>query len=292
MYWKISPVAFFLCGCQLTISDDPGSSASAVSAQIGTLKQYEITMAAEWRKEDRILQFISRGEYSCGYPDSPEVREIVDVKKKTKQIEDRYNLIKGSIDVINDYAKALKSTQDGVKKHEKDIKILAASVKLFSRLPGAPNADALVAAGQAIALSANAAAASISIATLANVMQEPLESSAIAIKAWYPAQNDAAGRLFNQWDSCALEKLYYIRDVSNGLIKGDYESYISRATGTELDVAFQQYLEKREKFRRPGAIDKKLEAMLEQNRQLIESGSFEAANRLADLIVTLDENLQ
>lgn len=99
-------------------------------------------------------------------------------------------------------------------------------------------------------------------------MREPLEKAIDHIRSEFPSITAAEQTAFELWDSCARERLVYIRDVSLGRVK-PYVPLSAQSSGIELSAAYVQYLEKRRLYRTLPRILEPLGKIKDENDALI-----------------------
>lgn len=287
-----------LCGCVGTDLSKliPGSLASLQGA-LQTTADREATLIAELQLENDTLNFMSRGTYACGDPNDTQQRAFLGAKDPAQFVKQQKvdAAWQKSIQFLAAYLKALNSIVDANKQEQDDIGNLAGIASdVATNVPGFPAGTAAAATTFEKVISTGVLyhnALQMQIA--AQKMQAPLEAAASNVKKFYPVFAGNEHVAFVKWDSCAREKLRFIRDNPLGRVP-NYPPVFATETGTRLDDAYVAYATKRGQLRGIPPIAALLTSILDENKKLadptksltledIATSSHNAASILSDL---------
>lgn len=272
-------VAFALTGCAgLDPSKLIPSAVSNFQTAIGNVTAMEEKLVAAWQVENRSLLYLTSTRtgraYSCGDPNSPLYKKLVNENPSTLATQQQVNKYwTQSLNYLTAYIKLLTAISTAAKNDATTIQqIVSIGKSAASVIPSMP-------AGAATALSAlGAVATDISnlyavekISAAAQQAQAPLSLAVKYLNKYYPAFLENEQVLFQAWDECANEKLVFIRDQPLGLVKGYPGQYFRIADGVTLDNAYEAYQAQRQTFILQGAsksITDSLNQILAQNAGL------------------------
>lgn len=275
--FAIIPFASLLVGCG---SFDPAAYLKGLSAPqfitgIGTVSKREQDLIAAYQLENASLGYLSRGTYSCGDPKSTlairlKTRDPVKIVKDDK-IDKHWTNAKT---VVENYVEALTNiVNDNTKTQDSFTKASQASVAL-KYIPGVPPGSDV--ALTAIIKLAGDVAVLVSLGELKQKAKdaEPALKAAIAsLKRYYPDFEANERAAFRAWDSCALEKLAFIRDQPFSLVKyyeptAREKQFFYPSDATKLDAAFLAYLEQRKTFKDNPALLSLLDKIILENQKI------------------------
>jgi hypothetical protein len=262
-----------LCGCvNADLSKLVPGSLTLLQASLQTTADREATLISELQLANDTLDFMSAGRYGCGDPQDSKQRRLLNAKDPAQFVkEEAVNKAwQKSLKFLEAYLKALNSIVDANKQEQGDIASLGSiAAEVAKNVPGFPagTATAAVAFQKVISTSVlyfNA----VQLQEAARLMEAPLEAAVANVTKFYPVYLGNEHVAFSKWDSCAREKLRFIRDNPTGKMLPGYPPLFSADSGTRLDEAYAAYVAKRNSLRATPQIAKLAKAVLDENRKL------------------------
>jgi hypothetical protein len=268
----LASLSALLCGCVGTDLSKlvPGSLASFQGA-LQTTADREATLISELQLENDTLNFMSRGTYACGDPDDIQQHTYLNAKDPAQFVKQQKvdNAWQKSLQFLAAYLKALNAIVDANKQEQDAIGSLSSIASdVSTNVPGFPAGTAAAGAAFQKVISTGLLyynAAQMQMA--AQKMEAPLEAAVANVKKLYPVFVGDEHRAFVKWDSCAREKLRFIRDNPVGRVPG-YSPLFATDTGTRLDDAYVAYITKRNQLRSIPPIVTLLKGILDENKKL------------------------
>lgn len=277
-------------GLSACTSELAGSAASqSFFTGVNQMKVSETALITAFQEEDSKLRYLSAGTYSCGDPRSDTIRGLVSIRDPNAHIEERLKRDKAwvaSVSVIVDYQKYLQEISDKNKATVETIdKLKEASSKASEFIPALSPLSSLVAPMAAVLGNASKAASWQEVRVVAYSMHGPLVKATDYIEKALPGVSSNERLAYNLWDACAREKLILIRDAPLGRVKGfNHPILFSEASGIELERAYDEYLQRRKALRQSRDITKLVDAIIEENRELMTSSNRAAIINLVRTI--------
>jgi hypothetical protein len=274
----------------------PGSLTQLQGA-LQTTSDRETTLITELQSENDELNFISRGSYACGdiadkvqnsYLNAKDPAQFVKQQKVDNAWQKSLTFIAAYLKTLNDVVATNKNEQDEIQ----SLGSIGADVA--KNVPGFPAGTAAAAAAfQKIASSSLLYYNAIQMQIAAQKIEPALEAALANVKKLYPVFVGNEHLAFVKWDSCAREKLRFIRDDPKGQVPG-YPSLFALDTGARLDDAYLAYVTKRNQLRSIPPIAALLKSVVDENKKLadptktltladIATSSANAAAFLSDL---------
>jgi hypothetical protein len=265
-------MSFALSGCSgLDPTKLLPTSATQLQTALGQTSSLEQQLIAELQIENDALSYMSRGEYSCGDPRDPIQKAFLRTKDPAQFVkQEKVNQAwQSSIVFIAAYVKELNRIVGQNKAELENITNLTTIAAFVgSNVPGFPAGTAAAATAFQKAMTDAVNFGSVqALQSAALRMERPLEAAVNEIKKYYPVFKGNEAIAFSKWDSCAREKLRFIRDNPMGLIP-KYPHYFATAAGTDLDAAYTTYRAKREQFRSVPPVADILKKILDENKKL------------------------
>jgi hypothetical protein len=274
----------------------PGSLTQLQGA-LQTTSDREATLITELQSENDELNFISRGSYACGdiadklqtsYLNAKDPAQFVKQQKVDDAWQKSLTFIEAYLKALNDIVAANKNEQDEIQ----SLGSIGADVA--KNVPGFPAGTAAAAAAfQKVASSILLYGNAIQMQMAAQKIEPALEAALANVKKLYPVFVGNEHLAFAKWDSCAREKLRFIRDDPKGQVQG-YPPLFAIETGSRLDDAYVAYVTKRNQLRSIPPITALLKNVVDENKKLadptktltladIATSSTNAAAFLSDL---------
>jgi hypothetical protein len=273
---------FFFTGCSSAI--DGATKATTASSNLRAALGADIDLERALLRDTAIksgqLAFVSMGKYICGDPRDPynrmatayewtkAQRDAANEKWRLKKekIEETLRAQYAALDVIMKYGDALAATVKGFEDREKTIGKLATAIESYEKYATGEVGLAVRTLKNVLALiqTAQGAAHRAEIVTIALKMEKPLEDAqaAFARSGALKVMTKDETLAFNVWDSCARERIFFLRDFDPRLVPGRAREdkpppppYLAMRLAGErssptLDFAseYKLYLEEREAF--------------------------------------------
>ncbi|WP_342738368.1 hypothetical protein [Bradyrhizobium sp. B117] len=248
----------------------PGS-VSQLQAAFQTTAEREATLITQLQLENDTLDFMSAGSYSCGDPNDMQQRRLLSAKDPAQFVKEEKvsEAWQKSLIFLAAYLKTLNSIADANKQAQEDIASLTSIAKdVANNVPGFPTGTAAAASAfQAVISSAVLNFNAVKMQQAAQRMEAPLEAAVANVKKFYPVFVGNEHAAFVKWDSCAQEKLRFIRDNPLSKVRG-YPPLFAIDSGTRLDEAYAAYAAKRNQLRGTPPIADLAKAVLAENRKL------------------------
>lgn len=292
----IAPL-IFLSGCaglaeQLTNSQ---TASDRLRSQLGADIDLQGALRRNIARKNAELEFISYGTYSCG-PDSADYKKVTvytDItpkiareqavviaavkKKKLEYLRNKY----ADFETIVAYGEALSAL---TKARDERVKAYANPKKLIAAYQGfVPSEFALVlkVMNDAVGLAqiGDQYAFQVAVIKTAAFAEEPLKKARekVLSKALLKDLTDDEAQAFKEWESCALDRLFFYREYNPSMPpsylerKGLIENTAGETRSPTLLFAaeYKSYLDEREAFvaRRSDYVGL-LDAIIEQNAAL------------------------
>jgi hypothetical protein len=265
-------ISSLLGGCVGTdISKLVPGSLSQLQGALQTTSDRETTLISELQSESDELNFISRGSYACGditdklqssYLRAKDPAQFVKQQKVDAAWQKSLTFIAAYLKALNDVVAVNKTEQD-------EIQSLASiGADVAKNVPGFPAGTAAAATtfqkvASTVALYGNA----LKMQEAAQNIEPALEAALANVKKLYPVFAGNEHEAFVKWDSCAREKLRFIRDDPMGQVKG-YPPLFAVDTGSRLDDAYVVYVTKRNQLRSVPPITSLLKNIVDENKKL------------------------
>jgi hypothetical protein len=283
------------CGTVFDPSKLVGASAQTLTSGLTSQLDRERALVTELQSEDETLRFLSKGRYSCDDP--IQIASLLDndttnFVSKIK-IDKRFSKAQMFVD---GYLKALNAI---VAQNKDELEIADAisgiSGSIASLAPNGAAAKAAIGPLTAIIKDGITDANVLQMKKVAYDMEPTLEAAISVIKKLYPAYFAAESDLYRRWNSCALEKLRYLRDEPNGEV-AQYEKYkyiFGKNGGVELDAAYNNYITKRVGLSASPLKDVVFDAVITENKKLITGDlSVQSVDASLKQLVTLRTDFQ
>jgi hypothetical protein len=265
-------LAGHLCGCvNADLSKLVPASIGQLQASLQSSAEREATLISALQLENDTLEFMSAGSYSCGDSQDKKLQRFLRAKDPAQFVKEE-NVNKAwqkSLAFLAAYLKALNSIVEANKQEQSDLTSLGSIAQdVAKNVPGFPAGTAAAAATfQKVISTGITFINAIQLQDAARKMEAPLEAAVANVTKFYPVFFGNEHAAFVKWDSCAREKLRFIRD--NPLMKvPNYPPLFATESGTRLDEAYVAYVTKRNSFRSTPQITKLAKAVLEENRKL------------------------
>lgn len=288
-----------LCGCvNADLSKLVPGSLTLLQASLQTTADREAALIAELQIEDETLGFMSAGTYSCGDPRDNQQRRLLNAKDPAQFVkEEAVNKAwQKSLKFLEAYLTALNSIVDANKQQQADLASLGSiATEVAKSVPGFPAGTVTAAAAfQKVVSTGLLYINALKLQEAARLMEAPLEAAVANVTKFYPVFLGNEHVAFSKWDSCAREKLRFIRDNPMRRIPRYPDPFFAVDSGTRLDEAYVAYVLKRNSFRATPQIAKLAKAVVDENRKLadplktltladIEAASNNAASIYADM---------
>lgn len=248
----------------------PGSL-TLLQASLQTTADREATLISELQLANDTLDFMSAGTYGCGDPKDNKQRRFLSAKDPAQFVkEEAVNKAwQKSLTFLAAYLTALNSIVDANKQEQGDIASLGSiAADVAKNVPGFPAGTATAAAAfQKVISTSILYFNALKLQDAARQMEAPLEAAVANVTKFYPVYLGNEQAAFSKWDSCAREKLRFIRDNPMGKVPG-YPVLFATDSGTRLDEAYAAYVAKRNSLRATPQIAKLAKAVLDENRKL------------------------
>lgn len=288
-----------LAGCGTVFDPALLISASAKSLTAGFDQQRanEQVLIAELQRENESLSFLSRGQYECGDPRllarlvKGDPAQLVKQDKVDKQFTAGEKVVGAYLKALNDIVTQTKSDLQTAE----DIAGIAEAASVLGVAVGAASSfSAAVKSLKKLAATGITDAGLFEMRQVAKDMDPALQRAVAALKKHYPSFSANEKKLFRHWDQCAVEKLVFIRDIPANRVRG-YENsgYFGSNSGTELDIAYRAYLDRRKQLKSTPIADALFDKVLSENKKLITLDFSPASLRaFAENIVSLNADIQ
>lgn len=206
-----------------------------------TTADREATLISELQLANDTLDFLSRGSYGCGDPNDKQQAAFLNAKDpaqfvKQQKVDDAWQK---SLAFLAAYLKALNAIVDSNKQEQDGIASLGSIAKdVATNVPGFPAGTAAAgAAFQKLISTGVTLANAFQMQAAAQRMEAPLEAAVANVKKLYPVFTGNEQLAFAKWDSCAREKLRFIRDNPMGRL-AQYPPMFATDTGSALEDAY------------------------------------------------------
>ena len=261
-----------MCGCMGTDLSKlvPGSLAQLQSA-LQTTADREASLISELQIENDTLNFMSRGTYGCGDPNDEKQRTFLRATDPAQFVKQQKVDIawQKSLLFLAAYLKTLNAIVDANKQEQDDIGSLGnIGADVATNVPGFPAGTAAAAAAfQKVVSSGVLHYNALQMQIAAQKMEAPLKAAVANVKKLYPVFVGNEHLAFVKWDSCAREKLRFIRDNPIGRVP-NYPPQFATETGTRLDDAYVAYITKRNQLRSIPPLVTLLSGVVDENKKL------------------------
>jgi hypothetical protein len=261
-----------LSGCVGTdLSKLVPNSVAQLQTALQTTADRETTLISELQLENDTLDFMSRGTYGCGDPQDPQQRAFLNAKDPAQYVKQQKvdAAWQKSLVFLAAYLKTLNSAVDANKQEQADIASLTSIASdVAANVPGFPPGTATAAAAFQKVVSAGVLYFNaLQMQEAARKMEAPLQAAVANVTKLYPVFTGNEHVAFVKWDSCAREKLRFIRDNPMRRIPG-YDPLFAADAGTRLDDAYVAYIAKRNQLRGTPPIADLLKSIVAENRKL------------------------
>jgi len=261
-----------LCGCvNADLSKLVPGSLTVLQTSLQTTADREATLISELQLENDTLNFMSAGTYACGDPQDKKQRRFLSAKDPAQFVkEEAVNKAwQKSLTFLGAYLTALNSIVDVNKQEQGDITSLGSiAADVAKNVPGFPAGTATAAAAfQKVISTGVLYFKPSSYKRRPGRWRLPWRAAVANITKFYPVYVGNEHVAFVKWDSCAREKLRFIRDIPTGKVPG-YPVLFATESGTRLDEAYAAYVTKRNSLRATPQIAKLAKAVLDENRKL------------------------
>jgi hypothetical protein len=261
-----------LSGCVGTdLSKLVPGSLSQLQNTLQTTADREATLISELQLTNDTLDFMSAGTYGCGDPQDKKQRRLLNAKDPAQFVKEENvnNAWQKSLTFLAAYLKTLNSIVDANKQEQGDLASLGnIAADVAKNVPGFPAGTATAAATfQKVISTAVLFFNAAQMQEAARKMEAPLEAAVANINKFYPVFVGDEHVAFVKWDSCAREKLRFIRDNPQWKVPG-YPALFATDSGTRLDEAYVAYVTKRSQLRGTPQIAKLAQAVLDENKKL------------------------
>ncbi|MCP3477633.1 hypothetical protein NLM33_46620 [Bradyrhizobium sp. CCGUVB1N3] len=319
MRWGILLLAPMLGGCVTDNGAGFTSSISAFSAAFTTQDNLEVDLMKDLARKSNELEFVSNHTYSCGDPNDRYLIEagynyqqldlrfakkpkgydaLLAANKKEREKDALLKAIATYGSTIKGIASGYQALHDNLTTIQKDVDTLKSSAYL-AEVAGMLGALSTV---LKIADGVSSATEGAAIYDAARTMQPALQAAAKKLKDEHALANltDSEAKAFSYWDSCATERLRFIRDYYPSYYKpkrADLYSYNDQgephlrfqgmAPTSVLDFAkeYRQYLLDREVFiaRRPNYVGL-IDAIVKANADIVTATPQDALAGASQLV--------
>lgn len=289
--------ALLSAGCSVEFPDKFATGITETRTAIRSQQAREASVIHAFQDENWSLRYISRDTYSCGDPQSDEIKRSINIEDTLKYVKTTYpanKTLDEAAETLRLYGEFIAATVQRQKVATDTITALANGLASVSSIAGGASAYF------GLATPAGTIAARLFKAQddmNARAVAKENHNKLIVLHAFLAQNatrlNAAAQAQFNIWDQCARERLRYIRDAPIDLVKSGtkiYPSYISQSTGMELAQAFVAYRERRRILSGGDDLIEMLDKIIQQNKAIIESSDsfdlkefFDATKEAADL---------
>lgn len=280
----LSIFAAVLGGCWNT-NEDTTSFTGSFATMIGANQALEVEAYVALRDEDRLLRFLSRGEYSCGDPKSVELRRSLDSKDPLADVVARYNRnsdYQAALKYINDYEKLLKDISDDNTESAQLVASITNFLTSASLLADTTSvASAAIKATGPAAERLRAFAMSKHLEQVARLADPKLKIASEQLGRAYADLQLARTPVYKLWEQCARERLIFIRDAPLGNVKG-FEAYFAQTSGIELSNSYLSYRAKQRQLSSATDPRAALKKLMEANKQIINGAANIALKDLFD----------
>jgi hypothetical protein len=241
MRWLVLIASFSLAGCAGAIdaATKAGTTVANLRSALGADIDLEQALLKNTAYKSAELAFVSLGKYTCGDPTDPYTRmattlELTDAQRaaakakwstKKDGIEKTLRKQYAAIEVIMAYGDSLAAVAKGFAEVKTATDGLKSAIDAYKSFATGEVAIAVTAFEDTIGLIQTAAALAdtFAVVAIAKKMEKKLADAENAI-----TKGDALKRLtadeaiaFKTWDSCAQERLRFIRDFNPAKLSGD-----------------------------------------------------------------------
>lgn len=235
--------------------------------------------------ENRLLLFLSSARYSCGDPNYRPLQERLKASDPLASVKKRYAdnpSFDYAIKIISEYAKLLEDIDAGRKSSEETLRAVSALVSSgASNVPGAAPFVPLVKPTTVIVERLRQAAITGEVSRIAHAAVPKLDEAALWLADAFDALQSSQNETFRLWDSCARERLIFIRDAPRGNVPG-YPAQFYQASGIELSDSYLRYREMRRKLSGVTDLRRTLDNLLAYNQKLAAGIGGVTAKNVAD----------
>jgi hypothetical protein len=267
----VTGVSIALAGCALDPSKLVPAAAGQLQQALGQTTTLEQTLITELQAEDSYLNYVSRGAYSCGDPKDAAQRQLLSAKDPAQFIKQQKTTEawQKSVAFIAAYVNALNQI---VKDNTADLGGVASITTIgtaVASVPGFPSGTSAAVKAFQVAVDDIINFSNVErMKSAAFQMEAPLEAAVNNIKNYYPVFQGNEAVAFAKWDSCAQEKLRFIRDNPTQRMLPTYPAYFAISNGNDLEAAYVAYMTKRQQYRALPAITPILKSIVDQNKAL------------------------
>lgn len=313
---------FLFTGCSSAL--DGATKATTASSNLRSALGADIDLEQALLRDTAIksgqLAFVSMGKYICGNPQDPYNRMATTYewtkaqrdeakerwKRKKDKIEGALRAQYAALDVIMKYGDALAATTKSYEEQEKTIGKLSTAIESYQKYAVGEIGLAVSTLKNVLTLiqTAQGAAHRAQIIAIALKMEKPLEDAQIAFakSGALKVMTQDETLAFNVWDSCARERIFFLRDFEPRLVPGRAREdnpppYLAVKLAGErssptLDFAaeYKRYLEEREAFigRQPDYMNL-VKAIVDANSAIAHPKPGDELNAYLDDLVYLEK---
>lgn len=262
--------ASMVSGCSADFKDfaEPGK---VFGTTLASNQSLERDAWLSLQDENRLLLFLSSGGYSCGDPNYRPLQQKLKDTDILASVEKRYKSNPSfaySLKLITEYAQLLENIDAGRKSSEETLQAVAALVSSgAATVPGAGPYVPLVKPATAVIERVRFLAVTGAVEALAQASAPKLDEAALWLADAFDELQAAQNETFHLWDSCARERLIFIRDAPRGKVD-KFSAQFSQASGIELADAYLAYREKRRKLSGAADLRRTLDKLLAYNQKL------------------------
>jgi hypothetical protein len=272
-------IVCFLAGCGANQIGDPSSAANDLISENAKFRTKQEMILSELQTDNAVLSYLTRTSYTCGDPQDKRLQknlsEIKTVLKTQNEAAD-----KALKNIIN-YSAQLKDVSEGIKSSRAAAKEIADDASGLAKLLGIGPAALAISPLTQLLDSSIVATGDAAVARIAFSSRDLLKATVAKLKDEYVALNQANKIAFHQWESCDMEKLYVLRDMTNGYyVKYLEPQYAYPSTGVDLVNAYRDHVSMKRNLSGSPDFNKVLDALLAQNEALISQSSKKAVSDL------------
>ncbi|WP_395697467.1 hypothetical protein [Methylocella sp.] len=283
-FFVLSIVAVGLSGCGggATLPTAPDALFKGISSEENT----ERKLISDFNQEDRMLIYLSQGNYSCGDPTSQLLQQYKEIKNPDQFVRKEFEegAWTSSIQLIHYYYDTLNQIKNSDKVDDETIDNLSGALaSVASYAPQTAAFSGVVKPVAAVMKDFRDYITDRQFVEFARRMNFPLTIAVAYLeKPQVLEYFSRAQRAFSVWDSCARETLAYLLDLGDENFESKYgpsqsksvnHPHLTPPTARELQEARLAYIAQRSSYDLNIDFKKILDDILVQNKRLIQSGS-------------------
>jgi hypothetical protein len=308
MRWLVLFSSFLLVGCagieDLGVKFTTATSAFATS--LDSDAALELDLIKDIRRKSEQLQFISLDSYTCGDPNDAYTKQASKLLQQSadkvkKQAITSLKKQLAQIDLIIGYGETISKISQGSKDFDASTKKMSDASSTLSGLVSGPEATAVNTAVQAvitIVQTLEKYEVQIAVYYAAKAMNEQLVKSAQELKAHKNLKvlTYEEAKAYSHWESCALERLRFIRDyfppvylpgLSKTILTDGRQHLrgIMQSGVLDFTTAYSAFISEREQFlaRRPD-YESLIDAIVKANKDILDNKGLNVALDTANQI--------